>query len=70
MTRDDRVDERARTSTTAFTCQGCGATFATRRELHLHNEETHGGGSTGGSTDEPPGGGVDEPPAGGGFVGP
>ena len=44
------------TPTAAYTCQGCGATFATRRELHLHNEETHGGGSTGGSTDEPPGG--------------
>ena len=45
------------TPTAAFTCQGCGATFATRRELHLHNAETHGGGSTGGSTDEPPAGG-------------
>ena len=49
----------------SFVCQGCGAPFRTRQELHLHNLETHGGGSTGGSVDEPPGGGSDELPAGG-----
>lgn len=44
----DGTDETQR-----FICQGCGAPFASRRELDLHNAETHGGGSTGGNTDEP-----------------
>ena len=45
-------------------CQGCGAPFRTRQELQLHNLETHGGGSTGGSVDEPPGGGGSDGSAG------
>lgn len=49
--------------TQGFICQGCGAPFASRRELDLHNAETHGGGSTGGNTDEPASiGGAEEPP--------
>jgi hypothetical protein len=53
--KDDRGD---RTSTTpTYTCQGCGAVFASWKDLHLHNAETHGGGSTGGSVDELPSGG-------------
>jgi hypothetical protein len=65
MTERDGTSE----TSSSYTCQGCGATFATRQELHLHNLETHGGGSTGGSIDEPPGGGVDELPSGGEYVG-
>jgi hypothetical protein len=65
------MTDRDGTSETSdrYTCQGCGATFPTRQALHLHNLETHGGGSTGGSIDEPPGGGVDELPSGGEYVG-
>ena len=61
---DDRASEDA-----VYTCQGCGATFTSQSELHLHNTETHGGGSTGGSDETPPGGRPDELPAGGEYVG-
>ncbi|HSL09968.1 MAG TPA: hypothetical protein VLA82_01460 [Actinomycetota bacterium] len=61
-------DDRARTDA-VYTCQGCGAVFSSRADLHLHNAETHGGGSTGGSSDEPAGGRAGEPPTGSGYVG-
>lgn len=65
----DRIDDVPGGPET-FTCQGCGATFTSRRELNLHNAETHGGGSTGGNTDEaPPVVGGEESPADGDAIG-
>jgi hypothetical protein len=69
------ADDRDRTdgalgAPETFTCQGCGATFASRHELNLHNAETHGGGSTGGNTDEAaPDVGGEELPADGDAIG-
>jgi hypothetical protein len=37
-----------------YVCQGCGARFDTSQELLRHNQEMHGGGSTGGNTDDLP----------------
>jgi len=41
-------------------CQACGAVFESEHALFRHTQETHGGGSAGGNTDDVPG--ADVPP--------